>query len=71
MKEFVVNGFFYLAVAALITLILLPILYSRALRRREKNASLRQFILRDPDLRQGILEEQKKKGGKTAPSRKE
>jgi len=28
MKEFLANGFFYLAVAALITLILLPILYS-------------------------------------------
>lgn len=71
MKEFLVNGFFYLAVAALITLILLPILYSRALRRREKNVSLRQFILRDPDLRQGILEEHQKQGGKTAPTRKE
>jgi hypothetical protein len=66
MKELIINGVFYLALAALVTLILLPILYTRALRRREKNASLRQFVLLDPRLRQGLLKEQKRKTEKAA-----
>ena len=66
MKELLINGLFYGALAALITIILLPILYSRALRRREKNVSLRQFVLRDPALRQGLLEEPMQKAEKTA-----
>ena len=52
-----VNAIFYLILAIVIVLILLPILYSRALRRRGKSASLRQFVWRDPELRQGLLEE--------------
>ena len=62
-----VNAIFYLILAIVIVLILLPILYSRALRRRGKSASLRQFVWRDPELRQGLLEEQKKKLDKTSP----
>jgi len=70
MDAFRVNAVFYILLATVITLILVPILYSRALRRREKQASLRQFILNDPDLRQGILDEHKKKAGKTGPAPK-
>jgi len=55
---------FGLGLAVLGTLILFPILYSRALRRRERQFSLRQYLLRDQKLRQALIEEQKKKAEK-------
>jgi len=58
---------FGLILAGLVTLILVPILYSRALRRREKSLRLRGYVMRDQQLRQALLEEQKKKAAGSDP----
>jgi len=58
---------FGLILAGLVTLILVPILYSRALRRREKSLRLRGYVMRDQRLRQALLEEQKKKAAGSDP----
>lgn len=60
---------FGLILASLVTLLLVPILYARALRRREKSLNLRGYVWQDRNLRQALLEEQKKKaGGSNSPN---
>lgn len=46
---------FGLLLASVVTLILVPVFYARALRRREKRISLRGYVLRDEQLRQALL----------------
>lgn len=62
--------FMIIGLALAACLISLPFFYARALRQREKTESLRQFVMRDAQLRQSVLEEQAKKAAAQSSPKK-
>jgi hypothetical protein len=57
----------WIAAGVVITILLVPWLYQRSLRRRQREQSLRQYLMQDEKLRESVLEHYGQKQGKSTP----